>query len=1193
MPISDAFLEGFTSYIRSDQVPDILGKKYTTAQQRHADYRILTEWLKQRGLTAVEVAKKTFDQWAYLKKNFYDLGKTPPPQHVGVPYPDQNARWSELLGKYGITDGAMQAEVRGAYSKFSRGYNFTLDQINDTMKVVDSGATQFFDNFLREYKQSIRVGSDFTDVHNDVINLRSEAEKIIDPTERAATITALDEVIEYTYSETELSTTETDSSFRDMFLGPDELSLHSAEDMHAYIASEMRRVNNPDPLFDPTYIEAEEARIAAFEPLFPDDPIFNMPKTTPPAGPRPFEDDFRLPTVPEKVPFSIDDFQFQQHVRGEKFVGEEILRNMIWENPGASYEDMLVEFQRGAIMEGETVTEYSMRVYSRPPEEAFKHVYDIWDQEVDLKQAMRRVMKSFPESKTASRLMSRVQDSRQPPIKHNSRMAEYFDDNRMRLVNDLVEDGTGWVDFKEERARLINLMDKDSTEWEAGKNSDFGLVNDIEDSATWEDPDADEEDFVDADDGKAAEPKDSFETDVGPEEFRSAIEPEPMKITDLEVPGFEDTISIIGLDPKEYIENKAFVDEFMKTAVKDESFMSGFMSSGKGKIAMGVGGLAAGLVVGMGVNALLHNTTQTFLLSLFGAVTGDALAVWGMGMIYYGSLRDWERRSNKISKRGNTVGSEHKQPGQIMYVRGANNKWIPAILQSDVEPRAFDNPVDLAGETLKWSGAHKLVYQTGYGLTMKDGKLAWLQPGTVSQLYAHSDDMNAGNQEKWKPWLQYFIPKTRERDADGEAYNAGEPLGQKDYMKDGMLTSIDAIPYDKIFEDLGSSDGFKSMVEIINFSHMHQHQMHKYSATGTLGNMTEGKDHYSGITDPDFKTTWQSDLFKSTRDHPETFTEGYEWKGWEDADVASMLSWWFESSNPDNWWQRQSKWRKAHDSRDYVTGVTKDFVQDIQKRYAALSDHTKRELNHEEVEQIPTSAAELSTRMLQIERSRILSEEAKEFRLAQEQARFFSRHSYRLDYSSGFKTEFSDMLGKDLLNSYKQSTYDFAQLHPEEFIYQEFRQDDGSRSFAVMFGKTASTFSTRSHSALGYWSLPPIRKMPKITRTSRAFIHAHNLSVPPRIGGPLKKENMVVAGADFSIMGKDDPLAVKIAAAIATALAATKAATKAKEDRDAAAAAAAADTQKEDAVGARWAEERAKAAARAIDPIYDEGSLGR
>ena len=142
-------------------------------------------------------------------------------------------------------------------------------------------------------------------------------------------------------------------------------------------------------------------------------------------------------------------------------------------------------------------------------------------------------MKSFPESKTASRLMSRVQDSRQPPIKHNSRMAEYFDDNRMRLVNDLVEDGTGWVDFKEERARLINLMDKDSTEWEAGKNSDFRLVNDIEDSATWEDPDADEEDFVDADDGKAAEPKDSFETDVGPEEFRSAIEPEPMKITDL------------------------------------------------------------------------------------------------------------------------------------------------------------------------------------------------------------------------------------------------------------------------------------------------------------------------------------------------------------------------------------------------------------------------------------------------------------------------------------------------------------------------------------------------------------------------------------------------------------------------------------------------------------------------------------
>ena len=1083
MPLSDAFNGGSADFLESDQVPDITTKKYASAWEKTHDERLLKHWLKQLGLTDAEIARKSSERWAFLKKNYYDLGKVPPVHHLlGVPAADQNESWAGLLEKYGITEAAQQSEIRTAFSKFSRGYNFRLDDIPLTVRQNAQGQSEFFDSFLRQFMDSMRVGSDFTDIHNDVFSLRG---KIADLTSEEATGVpeALDEILEYSFSDTP---SDGERSTWDMFLGGDDFSTGPPlpDDLSNYIASEMRRVNNPDPLFGESYLEREQARVDNPKPLFDDPPQF-----------------------PENP---------MQEVHGARFAGEEELRAMMWDNPGASYEEMLIKLQGNAIMKGESLTDYSFRVYGRPPEQAFKHVYDIWDQEVDLKQALRRVIKAFPDDSTAARLAHRVQDSRQPPIEHNSSMAEYFENNRMRLINDLVDDKTGWVDFKEERTRLINLMDEGSEHWanvvDDGRTRLINMMD--EGGEDWADEGA-QEGFLDEDDGKATELLGDGTTLDG--EYRSPLEPEPLKITEIEAGGRQ--IEIVGLDPVEYMENKTVVDEFFKTAVKDQGFLARFQTSLSGKITIGLGGLAVGMAAGMGVNALLHNTTQTFLLSVFGMLSGDPLAAFGTGMIYYGALKDWERRSKKIDARQQNL--TRKEPGLIMFVRGANDKWIPAILRTDREPGAFLNPVDLTGDTAKWQGVHKLVYQTGYGLTYKDGKLEWMHPGTVSQLYVRAEDMAAGNQERWKPWLQYFIPKVRERDEDGVPYNEDESMGQQDYIGTGLLKPIDAVPLQEIYDSFGSSDAFKSMVELIHFSHLHQHALHKY---------TGGIDRFAPLADPFFATTWQPSEYKSTPDFPETFQDGYEWRDWENADVASLLSWWFEISNPDNWWQRQSKWRKSHDSRDYINKVTQKFVEDIRKQYAGLSHFTKTELDRESVERIPQTAADMSKRMHAIQNDRMLSEEAKQFRIAQEQARFFARHTYRIAYSGGgdFTHEFEDLLGPDFLK-YKQSTYDFAELHPDEFVTQEFRED-GSRTFHIMFGETAHTFETRNNTSLGYWSLPPVGKdLPSFTKTSRAVIAAHNQSALPRIGGPLKKD-VATFGGVVGTIHDNDPLATVLGA---------------------------------------------------------------
>ena len=560
--------------------------------------------------------------------------------------------------------------------------------------------------------------------------------------------------------------------------------------------------------------------------------------------------------------------------------------------------------------------------------------------------------------------------------------------------------------------------------------------------------------------------------------YRGVLEPAGLEVTEIPVPGYDAPMRVIGLSEADYNMNAAAIQERITAAMGDGSFLSRVRATPEGVLALDLGGLLLGTGLGIALGAALHNSTQMFLVGIAtGIIAEDPFTSVLSVMPQFGdSLIDWADRMRKVY---HDTGKQ--EMGRIMFVR-SGDKWIPAIVRGDREPTYWASPVDFAGWQTKWKDIHKLTYETGYGLYLKNGVLHWRQKGVTSQLYARKHDMMAGNQEEWKPWLQYWIPSNED---------------QIKYANTELLKPLDAVPLSKVFDDLGSSQQFRSMVQLINFAHENQHLLESLDPSA-------GK-YWSGMTDPFYATKWNKHTFIEEPLHPETFRDGYEWEGFYGADIASLLSWNMESANPDNWWQVKNTWSRAGDSRDYVNNITEFFLKDIQKQYAALGDRTKAELRERNIGQIPHDSADMSKLLHQIKHDRSLSEEARQFRIAQETARFFTRHTGHIDLGEGYDEQFKDTLGADLLNQYKQSTYEFAQMHPHEFVTQEFTSDR-SRQYAILYGETEHSKVTKNTSALGFYSVPAIEVMPTITKTSRAFIQAHNMSKPPVIGVLKKAE---------------------------------------------------------------------------------------
>ena len=71
MPVSAAFLDGFSGRISSEDVPRLAEKNYAGNYAEYArDTRLLETWLKQRGLTAEQIKSKSWAEWSSLKTTY-------------------------------------------------------------------------------------------------------------------------------------------------------------------------------------------------------------------------------------------------------------------------------------------------------------------------------------------------------------------------------------------------------------------------------------------------------------------------------------------------------------------------------------------------------------------------------------------------------------------------------------------------------------------------------------------------------------------------------------------------------------------------------------------------------------------------------------------------------------------------------------------------------------------------------------------------------------------------------------------------------------------------------------------------------------------------------------------------------------------------------------------------------------------
>ena len=503
MPLSDAFLNGFAGRISNEDVPMLHKKTYTHVAEWTRDKRILETWLRQRGLSATQIASKNWNTWSTVKTDYYDHNRVPPSNHMSVPLEADDAGWNELLSKYGITDLEEQGRVRSAYGGFRDEYYFSSENVLSSTNKAATGTSEMMDRFIRQFKLDARIGSEYTDIRSDLGKLRGEARYITDETQKTELLKALDSIDEYSHNMQDIDYLDDrppspSLSFehtwedRPHYEAVD--NIKTMEDIQTYITQEEARLASkrmllPEYLLDPAEaidaayaqeLQEEMVTRGGFEPapvMSPEElalsrgykPIdwskfkTKFPKGVkgfnkwlgfnpgdqsgfgeatdaevfhevfdPDAGPPVIDDDgFRLDEImdPADIPAGI-----RNEIRAQEFLGEDLVRELIWENPDASYSELVRKLQN--VPENETVRAYSQRVYGRPPAEAFHHVYEMWDQEIDLGNAIRTIQKVFPDDDlTVGDLQHRIWDQRRSgrPLTFDE-VGDYFREREMMVL---------------------------------------------------------------------------------------------------------------------------------------------------------------------------------------------------------------------------------------------------------------------------------------------------------------------------------------------------------------------------------------------------------------------------------------------------------------------------------------------------------------------------------------------------------------------------------------------------------------------------------------------------------------------------------------------------------------------------------------------------------------------------------------
>ena len=927
MRLQDAFLG--KSALPGSEVPLLHATDYSNnAMQWGEDARSVVSWLLKKGLSEKDINSRTIQEWSRLKTQYFDQGEIPPSfQHTA---PTLDSEWARVGEDYKIPPDQV-SNLESAWKSFAK--NGFTDETGRIVGMKSEGVSRIFDNFVRAFRQEkvaleptldgVRSDLDELDkITLDTLDLRTDGDIQTEIQEAVDTVSSYvdghftrqdyDDWADKAYREV-MSVYETGLSLED-------------QDMTNFIDQ---------------YIAEEESRLSA------------------PAEPLDIGEERRSrPEIPPEI---------QEEIKRAQLLGNEELRRMIWEKPDASNFELLRELQQ--IPEGVSVEHYVASKYNGASVESqYKHVFEIWEMERDLGQAIETLKQRLPNAgDVIERLESRVSE-----IQHTESAADLED------MQDFIR-SEGGLRFE------------------------------------------DDPDFV----------------DLGP------LEAERIPSVDIDLSEYgHGTARVLGLSEEDYQVNAEIIQDSIAAAAREGTLLDFIRASPTGDLFLNLGEMAVGAVGGSMLGSALHNTTEMDLLSLAMAAVDPVSGFLGVLPSLGNSLIDWADRQQAFWH------PTDKPRSMLMFVR-QGDKWVPALARNIEQPNEFDSPVDFVGGLNRRKGVMKVSFVTGYGLkkgySEYSADLDWIRKGKRGSILIRDSDIGAGNQEAWKPWLNYYFPTAEDT---------------VEYLKTGAFAPRQAAELNPIYKELNSSPEFEALVEL-------SHAMFN-----------------SHTVDPDYAATLKKGHWSLA--NPDTFSGVRDWHGWYNATVADLLSWEFEDDNPDNWWQ--TNMLHSTDTQDYVNRVAKQIVDMMDKHYESLTDKT--ELIHSQVEEVPTSALDLQESLRDIKSDRSLSEEARAFRVNQETTRFWLRQINTINDEK--PDEFEEAAGSGLMSFYKQAQISYADYMPEQFIQGGTSQ---IKDRSLLLGEAVGQFG-KSWRNTNQWGIedyrPPLQKMPSIHKADRAFVQTAN-----------------------------------------------------------------------------------------------------
>jgi hypothetical protein len=978
------------------------------------DSELLRRFLHQQGLTDAQISQKSSIEWSRWKSEYLEKGVPANTLLDRVPPLGDDAAWVETAHDLGITELDSFKEAWGRYSK--HGFIDSMSQL-----VTDeSGYTKAFSEFAKGYKSYTRAEGTLDRIYENLEQLESRAATSAEADKIVKWRSALERVEKYAVDRTAPDPTR----FKYDPENPAEYAGQTpgwGEDLYD-LDLDGPDVNDAWKSLEEQVaeqIKRESKELGVFEQEGPE-----LGGTR--SGRFEFDPSRQggfVDQIMDYVPELGDTEGLRTYIEQEE---ARLRQKALLELP----EDVQDDIRRANILNEEDLREM------------------IWEKPEASNADLIRELQKIPPDLTVEQWVARQYSGASVERQYNH-VLEIWDQERdlAQAMIELTEIEGGNKAVGELRDRLRGMRSEDST----------GVDQFLRDEAS---------DIVQSEHSPpmVLEEDPEFYGDL---DLLSPIEEVRIPLDEFGRQGEE--ARIIGLSEESYNVNAELINEQINRAVAGDGWGNWLRTSAEGELILDLGSLAAQTGAGILLGQALHNGDQLALISAAVAGFEDVLGgVMGVTPLLGTEMVSWADRQKKamVSTDANT--------DSLMFVRNGD-EWVPALLGRQEEPTEFYSPLDVAGGVGHGKGAVNFSYRTGFGFVMKHGHLDFIKEGMSGHMLARKDDMSAGNQEMWKPWLNYYVPSQEEA---------------KEYLKTGGFKPKKAASLDTIHQALGSSNEFKSLVEL-------SHAMHAVQENMTLwtGNSFEKSMYFSGMRDERYKMGFQGDDVVASPLHPEMFQNLPDYV-WGDASYSDILAWGLEIDNPDNWWQRVMA------PNDFAHGESQRMFESVmrtlEKNWEDLPDRAQTELGHVDLGKVPQNAIQFTALLKDIQRDRTLSETTRKFLIDQQSARFWMRHSEVIDSGYDQSWKFTQSLGQPLLDKLQEAKSKFADLNPEAVI-RGGRGQFGVGSTSFLLGEAEGQDTVLSHNAWGIEEPPKISAMPNIYTPSRAFVQAHNDSLPKSV----------------------------------------------------------------------------------------------